>query len=60
MDQDDIKDLYREKYQKIIGVPFDEWQEKWREENAIGQFGFTSGKILGERHASRRAATAWP
>ena len=28
MDQDDIKDLYREKYQKLIGVPFDEWQEK--------------------------------
>ena len=26
MDQDDIKDLYQEKYKKRLGIPFDEWQ----------------------------------
>lgn len=26
MDQDDIKDLYQEKYKKILGLTFEEWQ----------------------------------
>lgn len=26
MDQDDIKELYQEKYQKVLGITFDEWQ----------------------------------
>lgn len=26
MDQDDIKDLYNEKYKKALGLSFDEWQ----------------------------------
>lgn len=26
MDQDDIKDLYQEKYQKLLGLSYDEWQ----------------------------------
>ena len=25
MDQDDIKELYKEKYQKTIGMPYEEW-----------------------------------
>lgn len=27
MDQDDIKDLYEEKYKKTIGIPYKEWLE---------------------------------
>ena len=26
MDQDDIKDLYQEKYKKTLGMSYDEWQ----------------------------------
>lgn len=27
MDQDDIRDLYTEKYKKLIGIAFEQWQE---------------------------------
>lgn len=27
MDSDDIKDLYQDKYQKILGISFQEWQD---------------------------------
>ena len=26
MDQEDIKDLYEEKYQKVFGISYEEWQ----------------------------------
>lgn len=28
MDQDDIKDLYNEKYKKTLGVSYEEWQDR--------------------------------
>ncbi len=28
MDQDDIKDLYNEKYKKLLGVTYEEWQDR--------------------------------
>lgn len=27
MDQDDIKDLYNEKYRKLLGIKYEEWQD---------------------------------
>lgn len=27
MDQEDLKDLYQEKYQKLLGVSYEEWQD---------------------------------
>lgn len=36
MDQEDIKDLYQEKYKKRIGLSFDEWQETGPQSEAEG------------------------